>query len=330
MNVNGRPNRRSPADVPGDRRPVGACRVEGLPVGAEDRLPDRVRVAAQRLARSQRAGIPDGYRSVAARRHDGLAVRAEQQPDRIRCEGASRLPPLPCARRSAGCRHRGRSLRSPIRAEGERAIPSGISSVLVLSRLSRSHQASLPSGRGGDERAAVGRQRDAGIRPQLGEPPAGEAFRLIREPIGERGGVPDRDPARCPLPRTPRPTSFEPSVVNAMRVASPVRAFICEFLRVPASTSECTPSSRRPPWSSRPGCTQPAPSPTPRTGSPICSKVRESNRPSPSNSRDDGEPSSVGTHRERPTHPHPLEAAVWSAPCRILTTGRARCRSASR
>ena len=101
-----------PAEVPDDRAPVGARRVQRLPVGAEDRLPDRVRVPAQRLAGSQRTGIPHGDRPVAARRHDGLAVRAELQPDRARREGALRLAAWPpCAGRSAGSRRRGRSPR---------------------------------------------------------------------------------------------------------------------------------------------------------------------------------------------------------------------------
>ena len=46
-------------EVPGDRRAVVAHRVERLPVGAEDGLPHRVRVPAQRLDGCRRRDVPD-------------------------------------------------------------------------------------------------------------------------------------------------------------------------------------------------------------------------------------------------------------------------------
>ena len=138
VNVNGRPSRRSPAEVPGDRRPVAAHRVERLPVGAEDRLPDGVRVAAQRLAGRRRAGVPEGHRPVEVRRHDRLAVRAEQQPVRARGERAGRrLARLPCARRQLDAAVEADRRGATVRAEGERVIARLRSRASASSRGSR-------------------------------------------------------------------------------------------------------------------------------------------------------------------------------------------------
>ena len=166
-----------PAEVPGDRAPVGARRVERPAVGAEDRLPDGVRVAAQRLAGSQRAGVPDGHRPVAARRHDGLAVRAELQPDRARREGAPRLPRA-SVRRSISWMPSSRPIaaRAAIRAEGERAIALAISSVLVVLRLSRSHQVSSPTSE------VVTSERPSGVSAMLGSVHNWESQRPVKPP----------------------------------------------------------------------------------------------------------------------------------------------------
>src|SRR6266508_233076 len=294
------------ADVPGDRRPVRTCRVERLPVQAEDRLPSGVRVAAQSLAGNQSARIPDAHRSVAARRHDGLAVRAEQQPDRVRCEGASRL--------SRGARAHVEELDAvvepdrcgaPVGTDGESTIPlcnldrPGLVAALEIPPGERAQ------GRGGNERAAVRRQRNAGIRPPLREPPPGEAFGL--DPGAERpqrGGVPHRDPAvgLCFGLHDDEPRAVAREC-HARSLGSP-EAFFRQLLprtcveqaNVPAAADR-----QRLPVRAVRKRREAVPDPPKRVAELLeRSRIEEAKAVE----GDDREPASVGTDCERPTQPH--------------------------
>src|SRR6266542_2481880 len=165
--------------------------------------------------------------------------------------------------------------------------PSAISTVLVLSRLSRSHQVSVP------RVEVVTSERPSGVSAMLGSVHHCESHRpvkpsgSIRAPSGRSVAASRTVIQLLASALDSTTTSLEPSPVNAMRVASAVpRLSFASCFRVRAS--------------SRRTC------PPPPTASVFPSELYERSRIEEAKAveGDDREPASVGTDCERPTQPH--------------------------
>ena len=92
------PHGRTRAQIPQQRRAIAARRDEVARVCREDRVPHPLLVLLQRLRQLPRRRVEDARGPVAARRHEGSAVRGYLRVEEVRPEGV-------------GAKRRGRSAR---------------------------------------------------------------------------------------------------------------------------------------------------------------------------------------------------------------------------
>ena len=149
-------------EVPSDGGSVGADRVQRRAVGGEDELTNGVGVTVQGAAARRRFAIQQGHGPVATRRHEGSAVRAE--PQQLRALG-----------KAGGDGHGAAAdiyqLDAVVDADGhgatvrpERQHPLAGGDVERPDRLPGQHvpPRQLTGVRRGDDRPAVGREREVG------------------------------------------------------------------------------------------------------------------------------------------------------------------------